>query len=249
MYVEQKPAPIEVRLAPLHELVHETFFDDDPAVGSKRRRLEQATERYLKRSQGEDPAKYRLFYGDEVELQLAVDGPDRYLCAGSSNKATTRARKLGGPARDGSLVWKMVNPSNPEEGGGLVPQGGLIALLSVSTGEYLDARLGSDERYGRDEGLAAVKGKDPSQESAMWALVPASQRERDGKEVVSGDYVKLYRQWRPNEDGGVNCLLGEKKATDAEQKVFSFGKKKSAGTTWVITKVAGVGGVVDSGRP
>jgi hypothetical protein len=244
--VHDRPSPIELRLVPLYELVSETLLQGE-AVGAKRARLKQAIERYLTGSAGEDPAKYRLNFQDEVEMILAVsEGPERFLSAHNRKYATTRAKKRGA-AGDESTRWKLINPTNPDDRGA-IRQGDIIALVSASSGEFLDAKLGSDKdgrgggSYDPGDGLAGVKGTDSARESAQWRLEPAGKRGRTDKALVSGDYVKLYRQWEADEDDRENCLEGDKKATGAEQKVFSSGRKKDAGTNWVITKVAGADG-------
>jgi hypothetical protein len=233
MSVDKKPAPIQIELRPLYDLLTADFFPDDPQIATKQELLQNQIDAYI-RSNGDDARKAILAYGDEVTLLLVAKGPERYLSAGNSTSArTSESSDPGAPGRDDSLRWIVVNADDPSKKGG-INKGEIVALRSVSSGRYLDAQAGSDETYYKGDGLTAATGADTNVETTRWRVDLADDRLRN--EIVNRDYVRFQSQWR-DPDQELGYLQGEANHLDG-QRVYSFGRSSPPrGTIWVISRL------------
>jgi hypothetical protein len=234
--VERQPAPIQVVLRPLYDLLTAVFFPDEAEIATKQNLLQDEIDAYI-RSNGHDARKAILQYGDEVTLLLAAKGPQRYLSAADSTYArTSQSSDPAAPGHDGSLRWIIVAADDPGRKGD-IKTGEIVALRSASTGQYLDAQAGSDETYYQGDGLTAASGARTNENTTRWKLDLADDRMRD--EIVDGDYVRFQSQWRDPDDE-LGYLQGEANYRDPSQRVYSFGSSSPPrGTIWVVSRLAG----------
>jgi hypothetical protein len=221
-YVENRPAPIEVELSPLYNLVTSELFPGDPDVSAKQKLLQSETDSYI-RSRGKNVEGAVLRFKDKVIVRLAVRGTPRFLSPDEKQRRVTTMQ-----ARHGH-EWVIINASN---NAGAVRTGDVV-LLQIGSGGYLDARSGADDDYETGAGLTAISQTRPDAPVVRWKLVLADDRRRE--EIVAGDYVRLQSEWE-NEDGYFGYLKGETDARDANQRVFSFGKQTDPGTIWRLDR-------------
>lgn len=219
--VHDDPAPIQVELHPLSELLTQDFFPHDSLIAAKQQRLSDAIDGYLA-SKGDDVRKAVLHYGDEVVLCLGAGSPQRYLSAADPRYTRTAiAAHAKHPAQDAALCWVLVNADNPSSTDA-ISNGDVVALKSSAAG-YLDAQAGSDHTYALGDGLTAPTGKGPAATETRWKIVLADTRPRSG--LVDGDYVRFQSQWQ-DPDGDLGYLVGETNRNEAAQRVCAFGDAK-----------------------
>jgi hypothetical protein len=234
MKVDEKPAPLQIKLRPLYDLLTADFFPDDKEITTKQKLLKDEIEDYI-RSNGHDARKAILKYGDDVVLLLAAEGPQRYLSAADGSYARTSvSTEPAAPGQDDYLRWTIVHADDPG-GRGDINTGKTVALRNARTGQYLDAQAGSDEIYDVGDGLTAATGTSASDETTQWKVRLADDRLRN--EIVDGDFVRFQSQWRDPDDE-LGFLKGEANHHDPDQRVYSFGRSSSPrGTIWVISRL------------
>jgi hypothetical protein len=132
------------------------------------------------------------------------------------------------------MLWD-VEAADPASGGGTLTLAAAVSFRNPAAGSYLDAQAGSDDTYSAGDGLLGLRAGGPAADSGRWTFEFASDRGRT--EVVDGDTLLLRSAW-PGPDGQRGLMLGEPKALDAAQRVFSFGARRQGGTIWRITRVA-----------
>ena len=229
-YVKNAPAPIEIAFEPLHSLLVPEFFPHDQHVEQRRAALEAATNSYLS-TQGRDTRLDLLRPGDRVTLALVAEGLTRCLAATSGYVRTTVLP--GGGDAPPSLLWAL-EAATPNSGAGALTTTTPITFRNPALGSYLDAQAGSDNTYSPGDGLLGLRAGSPAADSGRWTFEFASDRGRT--EVVDGDAVLIRSAWSGS-DGQRGLMLGEPKALDAAQRVFSFGARGQNGTIWRIARV------------
>jgi hypothetical protein len=219
--VADQPAPIQIELGPLYELLTKDLFPSDSAIAVKQKLLTNAIEDYLL-AKGDDVRRALLHYGDELVISLAGEGAQRFISAAQPQFArTTGCSDPRNPGHDTPLRWTIVNAADPTLTRD-VQVGDTVALKSAG-GAYLDAQAGHDGTYAVGDGLTAPTGQSPDVPSTQWRVALADTRPRNA--IVNGDYVRLQSQWQ-DPDGQLGYLLGEADARNAAQRVYAFGDEK-----------------------
>lgn len=231
-YVKDAPAPIEIAFVPLHSLLVAEFFPHDQDVERRQAALEAATNSYLS-TKGHDTRQDLLRTGDRVTLALVAEGLARCLSA-TPGYVRTAVMPGGGGAPPPPLLWDL-EMATPGSSAGTLSLTSPVTFRNPAMGSYLDAQAGSDTTYSPGDGLLGLKSASPAADSGRWTIEFASDRGRS--EIVDGDTVLIRSAW-PGTDGQRGVMLGETKALDPAQRVFSFGARGQNGTIWRIARVA-----------
>jgi len=233
--VEKNPAPIKLDVVPIYKLLSKKYFPTDKDIEQKQEMLRKKIDEYIL-NHGRNSSQSLIHYGDEVEFILVAQGQRRYLSYKEGIRYTVT--EFQDEAVSGSHLPKYrfkIIPSDQNKLNNPIKANEIVAIQSIASNNYLDAKSGKDEDYHLDEGLTFANQNNPQQDSARWTIVHANQFDR--QELVDGDYLKLKTQWR-NDNGEKGYLKGEPNFKESKQRVFSFGKgPRENGCYWQVVKV------------